>query len=139
MNLLLRKKDNFEILSDHLFANFFKNPITNHNIFMKSDIVENKNGYEIIIDIPGFSKEDIKISLEEGNLEVSVSSKKEESKDEVKYLRKERFNGTFIRTYYVGDHIKTEDINASLNNGVLKLFIPKKEIEKVEKAFININ
>lgn len=138
MSLLLRKRDNLETLSDQIFASLFNNSIASYSNFMKTDIIEKENGYNFLIDIPGISKEDIKISLEEGNLEISISSKNEENK-EIKFLHKERFYGTAVRTYYVGDHIKNEDIKASYDNGVLNIFIPKKEIVKEEKTFINID
>lgn len=138
MSLLLRKRDNLETLSDQIFASLFNNSFASYSNFMKTDIIEKEDGYNFLIDIPGISKEDIKISLEEGNLEISISSKKEENK-EIKFLHKERFYGTATRTYYVGDHIKNEDIKASYDNGVLNIFIPKKEIVKEEKTFINID
>lgn len=138
MSLLLRKRDNLETLSDQIFASLFNNSMASYSNFMKTDIIEKENGYNFLIDIPGISKEDIKISLEEGNLEISISLKNEENK-EIKFLHKERFYGTAVRTYYVGDHIKNEDIKASYDNGVLNIFIPKKEIVKEEKTFINID
>lgn len=138
MNLLLRKKDNLESLNDQLFANFLANPVAGYSNFMKSDIIEKEKGYEFSIEIPGAKKEDIKISLDEGNLEISVTIKKETTEEESKYIHRERFYGTSTRTYYVGEYIKNEDIKASFNDGILKLFVPKKEIVKEEKTFINI-
>ncbi|MCQ2400856.1 MAG: Hsp20/alpha crystallin family protein [Lachnospiraceae bacterium] len=94
---------------------------------MKTDIKENESGYEAMIDIPGYGKDEIQITLEKGNLTVSASKNNEtEEKDEKSgYIRRERFSGSMQRTFYVGENLTEKDIHASFENGVLKLSIPK--------------
>ena len=77
--------------------------------------------------------EDIKAEVNEGYLTVNVESKNEvnEKDEKSNFIRRERFYGKASRSFYVGDDVKTEDIKAKLENGVLTLNIPK--VEKVEQ------
>jgi len=104
---------------------------------MPTNIKETKECYILEIELPDFTKNDIKISLKDGNLTVSAS--KEEKETEVKYLLKERTATKYARSYYVGDDVKDSDINAKLENGILTLTIFKREPEKKTESFIEIN
>jgi HSP20 family molecular chaperone IbpA len=107
---------------------------------MKTDILEVENGYELNVDVPGFGKDDIKISLDRGYL--SIEAKKEEivetEENNRHYLRKERFFGTCARSFYVGDEISQEDIKAKYEKGILNLFIPKEGTNKKDTQYIDI-
>lgn len=101
---------------------------------MKTDIREKKDKYLIDVDLPGFEKENIKLSLNDGYLEISAKVEKEDNSDEEKMVRQERFYGECSRSFYVGDEIKEEDINAEFKNGILKIEIPKKEEKKLPET-----
>ncbi len=108
---------------------------------MKTDIREKDGNYLLDIDLPGFKKEEIKISLYNGNLTVSAehSINDEEKNAEGRIIRQERYMGSCSRSWYVGDTIKENDVKASFNNGILTLEVPsqqKKEAE--EKKYISI-
>jgi HSP20 family molecular chaperone IbpA len=100
---------------------------------MKTDVKENGDKYEVSVDLPGFDKDDVKVELKDGYLTISADKglDKEDKKDK-KYLRKERYEGSMSRSFYVGDEITQDDINASYKNGVLTLELPKKDQKKVE-------
>ena len=107
---------------------------------MNTDIRETDNGYEMLIDLPGFSKEDVKAELNDGYLTVSAEKGFDKNEDDKgdgnkkgKYIRKERYSGSCKRSFYVGDAITEEDIKASFKHGILKLTIPKKEQKAVEQ------
>lgn len=124
-------------------TNYFDNFIDdifnyNENKLMKTDIQENDNQYIIEIDLPGFNKEDIKVDLEYGYLNINAS-KKSEINDNSKYIRRERYYGKLTRSFYVGD-VLLEDIKANFKNGILKLEIPKiSEDKKLEpKKYLKI-
>ena len=105
---------------------------------MRTDIKEIDDGYELHIDVPGFAKEDIKISLEKGYLTVEA---KHEEKDEEKnghYVRRERFLGSTARSFFVGEEIAEKDIKAEYDKGILKLFVPKEGTNIKEKKYISI-
>ena len=107
------------------------------NTLMKTDVVENKDGFDVSIDLPGFKKEDVKGEVKDGYLIITASTNqnKDEKNKDGKYIRKERYSGTCQRSFYVGDDITQNDIKAKFEDGVLKLEIPKKEAKpEVEEA-----
>ena len=100
---------------------------------MKTDVRELDNGYEIIVDLPGFKKDEIEVQLDNGYLNISAAKglDKDESDKKGKYIRKERYAGAMSRSFYVGDHITEDDIHAKFENGILQLDVPKKESKAV--------
>lgn len=125
---------------DDIFDDFFTTNSSRRGTSssMKTDILEVDNGYELHIDVPGFGKEDIKISLDKGYL--TIEAKKDETKEESgkHYVRRERFTGTCARSFYVGDEIQEEDIKAKYEKGILNLFIPKEGTNKKVLKYIDI-
>lgn len=119
-----------------LFDNFFGDDdffLKKEHNMMKTDIKEKKDKYEIKMDLPGYEKDNIDISLNDGYLMVSAKVEKEDnSGDDEKFVRRERFYGECSRSFYVGDSIKEEDIDAEFKNGTLRIDVPKKEIEEKE-------
>ena len=113
-----------------------------HNV-MKTDIKETDDNYELIVDLPGFKKDEIKVSLEDGYLTIEAAKGLDEDEQEKKtgkYIRKERYAGACQRSFYVGEDITEQDIKAEFKHGILKLFVPKKEAQpKVEnKKYVAI-
>lgn len=109
---------------------------------MKTDIKEKADGYELIVDLPGFTKDEIQISLEDGYLTIAAAKGLDEEKEKEgeRYLRKERYAGACQRSFYVGENLENEDIKAEFRHGILKLFVPKKEAKPAveEKHYISI-
>ena len=135
--MLVPRRNDFDLLGDFFDEPFFK---PENSRVMKTDIKEHDDSYELMVELPGFDKENIDMSIEEGYLTIEAntnSSKDEEEKG--KYVRRERYSGTFSRSFYVGDDVTEDDIKASFKNGVLDVNIPKKETEKKsEKKYIEI-
>ena len=102
---------------------------------MKTDIKEKDEGYELVVDLPGFKKDEIEVQLENGYLTISAAKglDKDESDKNGKYLRQERYAGSMSRSFYVGEGITEEDIHGKFENGILKLDIPKAEAKRVEQ------
>ena len=114
---------------------------TNSARIMKTDVHETDDGYELDIDLPGFKKDNIDISLENGYLAVSASkSVDNDEKDEKgKLIRQERYSGSMQRSFYVGDEITEDEIKAKFEDGVLKISVPKEDVNKIpEKKTIAI-
>ena len=108
---------------------------------MRTDIRENKDSYDVIVDLPGFKKEGIQVQLEDGYMTITAAkSLDKDEKDEAgKYIRQERYSGTCSRSFYVGPAITVEDIKAKFEDGTLRLNIPKKDPKAVEgKKYIAI-
>ena len=96
---------------------------------MKTDVREHENGYELDVDLPGIKKENVKVKLEDGYLTISASTAQNNDEKDKKgnYIRRERFSGSYSRSFYVGEEVKETDIKAKFDNGVLQLSIPKPE------------
>ena len=119
------------IFGDRFFDNDFVDFPTfksrTENALMKSDVKDAGDHYELHMDLPGFQKENVKIQLREGvlNIEATTTTSNDEKDEEGTYIRKERFQGTCTRSFYVGEDIKQEDIKAKFDNGVLSITVPK--------------
>ena len=102
---------------------------------LKTDIKEKPEGYELIVDVPGFKKDEVKVALKDGYLTVSAAKGLDEDDEDKKghYIRRERYAGTLSRSFYVGDAVSEEDIHAKYEDGILKLSVPKKAPKAVEK------
>ena len=108
---------------------------------MKTDIRELNNGYEVVVDLPGFTKDEVQATLENGYLTITAAKglDKDEKNDKGVYIRRERYSGQCARTFYVGEAVTQEDIKAKFEDGILKVTIPKVEPKKVEdKKYIAI-
>ena len=108
---------------------------------MRTDVHEHDDGYELDMDLPGFKKDEITLSLEEGNLTITAAKglDKDEKDKKGKLIRQERYAGTMQRSFYIGKNVPEEEIKAKFEDGVLKLFIPKAEEKKLpEKKTIMI-
>ena len=121
--------DSFDVFDD-----FFKPMFFDENREMRTNIKENEKDYELDLELPGFEKDDIKISLDDGYLTVSAARKKEEGK---KYLRREIRERT-TRSYYVGSEVKRSDVKAKYGNGILSLTVPKAQPKETAESFIEI-
>lgn len=95
---------------------------------MKADIIDEEKNYKIVLDIPGFSKEDVSIKVEDDILTI-VANKEMATEDDVKYLRRERMSSTIKRQFRFAN-IDKNNITASFVDGVLTLVIPKVEETK---------
>ena len=97
---------------------------------MKTDIKETDSGFELEMDLPGFKKDEIKVSLINGYMTVSAAKgldQDEQEKESGRYIRRERYAGACERSFYVGEDITEADIKGAFKHGILKLLVPKKE------------
>lgn len=138
--------DNF---TDSLFDEFFNDSFWPARHFgraqvtqMNTDIKETEDNYQIEMELPGFTKEDVKADLKDGTLTIEAyhSENKDEKDQEGKYLRKERYSGSMSRSFYVGEQITQEDIKAKFADGILTILVPKKEKQQEveQKKYIAI-
>ena len=109
---------------------------------MKTDVRELDGAYEVDMDLPGFAKDEIKVSLENGYLTVSAAKglDKDGQDQKGKYIRQERYAGAMSRSFYIGEEVSQDEIRAKYENGILRLTIPKKEAKPAveEKKHIAI-
>ena len=131
MMMIPRRKDDFDLFEDLFSDPFFER---RENKIMKTDIKEKDGNYVIDIDLPGYNKENIQISIENGYLTISANmDKKVEHEKDGKFIHQERYVGQCSRSFYVGDDLKEADIKATFKNGTLQLTLPKPSTQKAEK------
>ncbi|MBQ9067698.1 MAG: Hsp20/alpha crystallin family protein [Eggerthellaceae bacterium] len=126
-----RNRSLFDQLMSDPFDTFFGSAPLQHSTptLMRTDIKEHEGGYDIVIDLPGFKKEDVQASLKEGVLTVTAKTSTESNEEDPKgtYVRKERFTGQCSRSFYVGEDIEEADVKAKFENGTLQIGVPKKQ------------
>ena len=120
-----RNDDNFFDLFDNFERKFFGNSSAALPDF-RTDIRDAGDRFVLEAELPGFSKEDIKLDVKDGILTISAqhSENKDEKDDKGSYIRRERRFGSFTRSFDVTG-VDEEHITASYNNGVLELSLPK--------------
>lgn len=142
-NLIPFKSHNEDNLFNYLdniekqFFGDFDNDVSISNF--RTDIIDEGDKYVLQSELPGFNKEDIKINIKDDMLTISAQhSEEKETKNKNNYLRKERKFGSFSRSFSTND-IDIEKINASYQNGILELEMPKKAIAESKVKKIDIN
>jgi len=91
------------------------------------DLSENKDGYEIMADLPGLEKKDIKISLQDNVLTLQGERREEQKKEDDKRYYYERSYGTFSRSVRLPEKVDDAHIHAEYKDGVLKITLQKSE------------
>ena len=131
-----------ENMFDDLFNNGFfgsHNPLFGKNArnLMKTDIRETDDAkaYRLAVELPGFKKDEISLDLRDGYLTISAEKglDKDEENKNGKYIRRERYAGAMNRTFYVGDNLTQQDIKAKFEDGILKISVPKKDVQQIEQ------
>uniref|UniRef100_A0ACD5XJW9 Uncharacterized protein n=1 Tax=Avena sativa TaxID=4498 RepID=A0ACD5XJW9_AVESA len=91
-------------------------------------------------DVPGLMKEEVKVEVEDGNvLQISGERNKEHEEKTDTWHRVERSGGKFLRRFRLPENARTEQIKASMENGVLTVTVPKEEAKKPEVKSIQIS
>lgn len=126
-----------------MFDDVFHDPFDHSNVdSMRTDIVEKDGYYVLNMELPGYKKENIQMSLKNGYLSIQASKEinNQATDDEGHVIRRERYSGSCCRHFFVGEGIRQEDIKASFDNGELKITLPKEPTKQVEqKTYIPID
>ncbi len=124
--MMLVPRNSFDLFDDFFDDSIFQKNTRN---MMKTDIKEKKDKYLVEVDLPGFERENINLSLDKGYLNIKAKVEENEDNDEdEKFVRKERFYGECSRSFYIGEDIGEQDIKAEFKNGILRIEVPKKEL-----------
>ena len=139
------------IFGENLFDDFFgpdfdmfpaltgrSNPLYGKHAknLMKTDVRETEGTYELDIDLPGFKKDEVNLTLEDGYLTISAAKglDKDEKDKKGKYIRQERYAGNCSRSFYVGEGVEPTDVSAKFEDGILKVSLPKREQKQLPKS-----
>ena len=124
----------FDEFVDDMFPANTRKTYRQQPSIMRTDIRETDDSYVLDVELPGFKKEDVKLQLKDGylNITASTQSTDEEKDDQGKFLRRERYTGAMERSFYVGEDLTEEDVKARFEKGVLTLTLPKEQPKKIE-------
>ena len=128
----------FNSLFDEFFNEFPTTWNKDAGVVPAVNIYENKDGYLPELNVPGRNKEDFQANLENNLLTISYEKKEETKNEDVKAIRREFSSSSFKRSFTVDEKIDAEKIDAKYENGILRLFFPKKEEVKVSPKQISI-
>lgn len=122
------------LINRNLNNDLFNNSFFKENDIFKADIYEKDNLYKIILDLPGFHKENITIDYSNGYITITAS-KKDEFNEDTNFLHRERFYGEYKRTFYIGC-VNENSIKAKYQNGILSINLEKQNASKLNKNIV---
>ena len=128
------------LFDDTFFNDFFQPRLTGEkgDKVPAIDVHDGEGQYLVKVDLPGISKDDITISLDNGVLSISAETTKEDKQEkDGKLIRQERHYGKFVRSLSVGSDVDPGGIKASFENGVLCLTLPK--VQEVPPSSVTID
>lgn len=103
-----------------------------------SDIVEHDNEYEVKIELPGVSKDDVKITMQENLLTIRGEKKQEQESKSSHYHRVERSYGSFQRSFTLPTLVKADQIEATYKDGILTVLLPKAEESRPKRIDVKV-
>lgn len=137
------------IFGENLFDDFFSDPFgmmvpqgrdplygKHAKNLMKTDVRETEGTYELDVDLPGFTKDEVNVELKNGYLTIQAAKglDKDQTDKKGKYIRQERYAGSCSRSFYIGEDVPAEDISAKYEDGILRLSVPKADQKELPKT-----
>lgn len=120
------------LLDTFFMDDFFNDRFAQFSSFAGVDVIKNESGYELHVDLPGVNKDNIIIDMKDDILSIKVSSQEENETKEKNYVIRQRSTRQFSRSFKVAG-VQEDNIDASYENGVLKLELPFKEKVEVSR------
>jgi len=103
----------------------------------KVDVAESEGAYTLTADIPGAKKEDISVSVDRGTVMISAKVERtSEQKEGERVIRRERYSGSMQRAFTLDTNIDESKVDASYEDGVLKVVLPKREASAQQRIQI---
>ncbi len=123
---------------DEMERSFFGSERTAVAAF-RTDVSDTGDAYKLEAELPGFKKEDIKVDIDDDTLTIKAehTENNDEQNDEGEYVRRERYYGSYSRSFNVSE-IEVDGITAAYENGILTLNMPKKAPVKPESKHLEI-
>lgn len=136
MSLVLRNWEPFNLLRE--FNTAFNDRVEDGVWSPKVNILENESGYSISAELPGVTKDDIDIDLNDNTLSIKGERKAETRDEKESYIRVESSYGKFERSFHVSEDIDRNSVNASFKDGVLRVDLKKKEEAKPKQIKVEV-
>jgi len=139
----LHEFDSLRKEMDRLFNDFYRSVSKGEegfdSVYPLMDVKETKDEFVITAEIPGVSKDDVKISIVNNQLTIKGEKKCEKKENDEKYHRVERAYGSFQRSFTLPNLVDSNKIKASFKDGVLTVILPKKEEVKPKEISISVS
>lgn len=113
------------LMEDFFNTDVFSKPFITAEFLPAVNIRDEENSYELEMSVPGFKKDDFKITSEDGVLTISAETSSEHKEEKKNYTRKEFSSSSFSRSFSLPDNIEDDDVKASYKDGLLKLSLKK--------------
>lgn len=129
---------------NRMFDSFFRGAAADDDAFVTSDwipavdIAEHDNEYLVKLELPGVSKDDVKITMQNNILSVRGEKKNEKDSKGSNYHRVERSYGAFQRTFALPSTVKADRIDASYSDGILTIVLPKAEEARAKQIEVKV-
>lgn len=147
LNKWMPSRDEFLTPVDTLIDRFFNEAMPafgtefgveffGNNSYPKVDVTDHPDKIVIEAEIPGLTKEDVSVDLEQRVLTISGGKRDTVVDENARYIRKELKRSSFKRSFKLGDNMKVKDIEADFNNGLLSITVPKREKDEPRKVKI---
>lgn len=118
------------------FGNEFGVEFFGNNSYPKVDVIDHPDHISIEAEIPGLSKDDVSVDLEERVLTITGSKREDALESDARYIRKELKRSSFKRSFKLGENMNVKKIEADFNNGLLNITVPKSEKDEPRKVKI---
>ncbi len=126
----LKRWENFENLIKKFFEEDLDFNITNISPRFPVDIYETKKDLVVEMQVPGYNKEDIKITFHKDYLKVEGKTQETKEEKDKNYWRKEIRKGSFVKVIPLPKKVDSKKANANFKDGILKITLPKLEEEE---------
>ncbi len=140
---LTSRQDRMNQLFNQVFGGLegfgFEQPLTSANFLPPVDILEDEHNITLQAEIPGVKEEDLNITLENNLLTIAGERKFQDEEKKDNFHRIERRYGKFTRTFTLPAGVDTQNVNATFENGVLNITLPKREEFKPKQVKIGVN
>lgn len=117
------------LFNDEYLPRYFSLEGKGSNCSPAVNVEETDKEFRIEVAAPGYEKEELKVSVEEGVLTISSEHKEEEKEEKNNFIRREFGYRSFSRAFNLPEEVNTEKINAKHKNGVLSVYLPKAEVK----------
>ncbi len=122
---------------DNMVDSFFNDALNMFEGGFKTDIREEDDQFVLEAELPGMSKEDIELEINEDILTIKAHKEDEHEEERENYIRRERRTGSYQRSFRL-NNVKEEEIKACHENGILEVVLPKEEPSKPKRKTIDI-
>lgn len=103
-----------------------------------ANLVETDDAYEVSLELPGFERDDLEVTVEQGVLTIGGRRTAAHEQEERTYHLRERATGQFSRSFSLPNSVNAEDVSATFERGVLRVHLPKQDEARARKIEVDV-